>query len=288
MPKGKPGLTKISRTCEWCGAQFETTTANPQKRTCSKECAYALKGAARSLRVTKVCKTCGKEYEVKRDEADRSNYCSKECLYARNSTVTSRPCAVCGAMFRTPPSQMHVRTCSTECGYKLPTHSPGKEKVECKCAHCGGVFYTHGSHAERRIYCSRECQFTSETFKALKSGLVSGDKNPSWKGGRTRKVVSASGKVYSRGPAHVENEKGCRRQRVKGRATPTWADIDRIREVYMAAQWLTSITGIVHHVDHIVPLTSDLVCGLHVENNLQVLPGPENLRKHNRAWHDMP
>jgi hypothetical protein len=42
------------------------------------------------------------------------------------------------------------------------------------------------------------------------------------------------------------------------------------------------------HVDHIVPLVSKFVCGLHCEANLQLLPGPENQRKGNRVWPDMP
>jgi 5-methylcytosine-specific restriction endonuclease McrA len=43
-----------------------------------------------------------------------------------------------------------------------------------------------------------------------------------------------------------------------------------------------------HEVDHIVPLKSPLVCGLHVEHNLQVIPATQNRRKHNRVWPDMP
>ena len=46
--------------------------------------------------------------------------------------------------------------------------------------------------------------------------------------------------------------------------------------------------GFKWEVDHIVPLQSKLVCGLHVHNNLQVITALENIKKHNKVWPDMP
>ena len=61
--------------------------------------------------------------------------------------------------------------------------------------------------------------------------------------------------------------------------TPKWADLKAIRAVYTAARRVTRLTGVEHHVDHIVPMRGKLVSGLHIAENLRVLPGPENLAK---------
>jgi hypothetical protein len=60
---------------------------------------------------------------------------------------------------------------------------------------------------------------------------------------------------------------------------------DTVRAAFLfdtrQARLLFKQTGIPHHVDHIIPLTGKRVSGLHVHNNLQVIPARENLRKHN-------
>lgn len=74
----------------------------------------------------------------------------------------------------------------------------------------------------------------------------------------------------------------------KLRAMPIWADLEKIEALYELAQQMTKSTGQPWHVDHVVPLTSKLVCGLHTHDNLQVIPGSLNLSKSNRYWPDMP
>ena len=68
-------------------------------------------------------------------------------------------------------------------------------------------------------------------------------------------------------------------------ATPKWITTGHklaMRQLYLQAMELTKITGERYVVDHIVPLISDAVCGLHVPWNLRVITQEENLRKSNK------
>lgn len=43
-----------------------------------------------------------------------------------------------------------------------------------------------------------------------------------------------------------------------------------------------SSCGIKYHVDHEIPLRGKLVSGLHVPDNLRIIPAEDNMKKHNR------
>ena len=75
------------------------------------------------------------------------------------------------------------------------------------------------------------------------------------------------------------------RRRKHRLATPKWltqAQKGQIRELYKIAITMTKTTGEQYVVDHIVPLRSEVVCGLHVPWNLRVIPRQENLLKSNK------
>jgi hypothetical protein len=75
------------------------------------------------------------------------------------------------------------------------------------------------------------------------------------------------------------------RRRKHREATPPWLSRKQkseIRQMYQVAITLTQTTGEQYVVDHIVPLRSDVVCGLHVAWNLRVVTQSENLQKSNK------
>jgi arsenate reductase-like glutaredoxin family protein len=102
-----------------------------------------------------------------------------------------------------------------------------------------------------------------------------------------RELINEKKREYRKiNAAKVANDNRARAAR-KVHATPSWANREAIEKFYETSQGLSMLLGEWYHVDHIVPLTSDFVCGLHCEANLQVVPAVENLTKNNRWWPDM-
>ena len=68
------------------------------------------------------------------------------------------------------------------------------------------------------------------------------------------------------------------------KASPPWLTqqmIDDIKNIYLESRKITDQSGILHEVDHIVPLNGESVCGLHVPWNLRIITKDENISKFN-------
>lgn len=95
---------------------------------------------------------------------------------------------------------------------------------------------------------------------------------------------------YKKSNPHKGSKDSAYRRAVKAKATPKWLTQDHLAEIeaiYLEASKLNQ-DGVKYHVDHIVPLLSKKVCGLHVPWNFQIITAEENLRKNNKWWPDMP
>jgi hypothetical protein len=104
--------------------------------------------------------------------------------------------------------------------------------------------------------------------------------------------------VYQRGRVGALSQKRLYRQTNKGKInalvaarkqhirqrTPKWIGVEErwlIKQAYELASLRTEMFGFAWHVDHVIPLQGKNVSGLHVPQNLQVIPGVDNIRKKN-------
>jgi len=196
-----------------------------------------------------------------------------------------------------------IKTCKY-CGVEktlemFQKHSRSANGRTNKCRECASA-YTAARYKANRVHIRAQ---TNQRYKENK--ITSREKIYAWRNANMGKHKAACKKWRSANLAShnayereryatseqmkVQGAEKCRRYQVnKKQATPKWADITGIRLLYKKARELSRATGVLWHVDHVVPITSPLVCGLHVHANMQLLVGSENIRKLNRAWPDMP
>lgn len=73
--------------------------------------------------------------------------------------------------------------------------------------------------------------------------------------------------------------------------TPKWLTVEELKQIaafYELAALFERITGVPHHVDHVIPLRGKTVSGLHVASNLAVIPAKQNIGKGNKYHVDPP
>lgn len=102
------------------------------------------------------------------------------------------------------------------------------------------------------------------------------DKNPEQR--EKARIRAKEWQKKNRGRALANSN--LRKKRVR-QAMPPWADRRKISDIYEKSVQMEKQTGVKHHVDHIIQLVNDKICGLHIPINLQVIPASDNLRKGN-------
>lgn len=132
---------------------------------------------------------------------------------------------------------------------------------------------------ERRIFYANNKHDPVLKAKACERARRWRELNPNSK---TAKISKRNWKL--RNPHRVQAD-GAKRRTSELQRTPKWLtneDFWLIEEVYELAILRSKLHGFSWHVDHIIPLQGELVSGLHVPANLQVIPWLDNIKKANK------
>jgi len=83
---------------------------------------------------------------------------------------------------------------------------------------------------------------------------------------------------------HIFAANQAARRAAKLERTPKWLDAAACAELDFTYEYCAALRkcGLDYHVDHVVPLQGNLVSGLHVPWNLQVIHAQDNIAKNNR------
>jgi hypothetical protein len=103
-----------------------------------------------------------------------------------------------------------------------------------------------------------------------------------------KQCKSTSNKLWRKENRDKKAATQAHRRAIKLKSTPIWFEKEEVDCLYSQSRKITEQTGIKHHVDHIVPQQSSIVCGLHCISNLRIIPAKENCSKGNHHWPDMP
>lgn len=129
----------------------------------------------------------------------------------------------------------------------------------------------------RKIVFEKKCSKCKKTKKATLFG-----KNITRTDGLRSICKFCNNIVYKQeNKGKINAQSAGRKKRIK-LATPKWADKKAIEMVYKKAAEMSAVSGKSFHVDHIYPIISNFLCGLHVPWNLQIISASANCSKRNQ------
>lgn len=165
---------------------------------------------------------------------------------------------------------MDTKTC-TKCGETKPLSEYYKDKSKLSgykfsCKTCAKDYMTH-YRKKNKEHLTEYCKEYNKEYYQTKGSTI-------------RKAC----KEYRDSNKSKTTYWASKRRASKVNATPPWLTEEQesfIHSVYSFRYRISGVVGREYHVDHIVPLQGENVCGLHVPWNLQVIPAKDNISKSN-------
>jgi len=198
-------------------------------------------------------------------------------------------------------TETNISTCCLECGVeKTPENStknknrPDGRNAYCKACAKKKQAASYIKHIDsRKVRAQEAYENKKDEYKERASRWAAANKEK--RRGITKDYVvrnkearaATQKREREKNPGYYRAHFKMRQSR-KRRALSSWANLEAIEALYVECSRISKETGIKHHVDHYFPLKSDVVCGLHNEFNLRIIPAVENLSKGNSFPEDHP
>jgi 5-methylcytosine-specific restriction endonuclease McrA len=174
----------VTATCQNCGKTFQCSNQPRVRKTCSKECQYAMTANKNSTEHVIInCERCGKAIETTPYKASKGKrFCSFECA----SPALYVTCQNCGISFRSSPSN-HQKYCSKQC-------VDSSELV--RVARANSVRQAWKDE-EKRIHIMEGIgkRSNSDDWKSA-AHFQKGEKHPRFKGNRSTRTSSYENKQF--------------------------------------------------------------------------------------------
>jgi hypothetical protein len=189
----------------------------------------------------------------------------KVCSACRNSSrsINEKACSCCG---KVKEVSSFTKSRSTKDGYSS------------NCKDCQKVYfceYNKNNKGRKKDYDkSRYLEKREEIRKKSKEYYIE----------NREKIIKKQRDWASKNTPMVRRQSSEKRAR-KRNSMPPWLNESHKKEIsnmHLLAKALERETGKVFHVDHIIPLKHNKMCGLHVPWNLRVITEGENMAKNNK------
>ena len=138
----------------------------------------------------------------------------------------------------------------------------------------------------------KSCDYKKTKLWQENNRIKTREKAKEWRDKNTEHISLYKKKYRKDSKERILEDCRIRKARIK-QHTPKWANLFFIEEAYELAKLRTKSHGFVWQVDHCIPISGwingkQVVSGLHVENNIRVIPKTDNSKKGYWNWPDRP